>query len=250
MTIRVMAEIGTTGEFVRLPLTGTLSVDVAAAVGHEHPCDDTAACDIAVALENGYPLSAGYLLSGATETPLLDAVYQHYDADPYTSALVEMPEWYAYSCAHSRECESCGSHTYADDRWRIETCGYCGGAMAVTLRDLDTFTRAYLKTALWAETDPDTEEPLDNGHSIEDLSEEVLRIACEDCENFRRDVRADGWTLLNPDNAAHNFWLTRNGHGAGFWDGAYGSAGDPLTKISKAYGDCTLYVGDDGLIYS
>ena len=54
---------------------------------------------------------------------------------------------------------------------------------------------------------------------------------------------------------AHDFWLTRNGHGAGFWDRTYnndvdGKKGDKLTKIAEKFGGSTLYVGDDGKIYS
>lgn len=246
----ITAEIGATGEHATLPLAGNLADDVAAAVGLEHPCDDTTACDIAVALENGYPLTAGYLLSGATETPLLDAVYQHHDANPHDASEIEAPTWSAYFRAHTRCCESCSGHTFGDDRWRIAQCGHCHGAMTVTLRDLDAFTMAYAQTALWSSTNPDTEIPLDRDHSVEDLAEDTLREFCEDCENFRRELTEGGWTMLNPADVAHNFWLTRNGHGAGFWDGAYGSAGDPLTTMAKAYGDVDLYVGDDGLIYS
>jgi len=49
----------------------------------------------------------------------------------------------------------------------------------------------------------------------------------------------------------HDFWLTRNGHGAGFWDGDWDDeTGKRLTTISKKYVEIDLYVGDDGKIYS
>jgi len=52
------------------------------------------------------------------------------------------------------------------------------------------------------------------------------------------------------DRAGHDFWLTRNGHGAGFWDGDWpDDAGGRLTEASKKYGEFNLYVGDDGLIH-
>jgi hypothetical protein len=47
----------------------------------------------------------------------------------------------------------------------------------------------------------------------------------------------------------HDFWLTRNGHGAGFWDGELGDIGDRLTEASKAFGEVCLTVCDDGEIY-
>jgi hypothetical protein len=50
--------------------------------------------------------------------------------------------------------------------------------------------------------------------------------------------------------AGHDFWLTRNGHGAGFWDGEwYKEVGERLTKASKAFGEVNIYVGDGDLIY-
>jgi hypothetical protein len=48
--------------------------------------------------------------------------------------------------------------------------------------------------------------------------------------------------------AGHDFWLTRNGHGAGFWDRGLGELGDALTQAAKSFGQCDLYVTDDGAI--
>ena len=50
---------------------------------------------------------------------------------------------------------------------------------------------------------------------------------------------------MKPDD----FWLTRNGHGAGFWDRGLGSVGDELTKNAKPFGSVDAYVGDDGKVY-
>ena len=47
----------------------------------------------------------------------------------------------------------------------------------------------------------------------------------------------------------HDFWLTRNGHGAGFWAGDYGN-GEVLTEIAHAFGNVETYEGDDHLLYS
>jgi hypothetical protein len=51
---------------------------------------------------------------------------------------------------------------------------------------------------------------------------------------------------MEDDAIGHDFWLTRNGHGAGFWDRGLGELGDFLTKMSKPFGEATLYVSDDG----
>lgn len=49
--------------------------------------------------------------------------------------------------------------------------------------------------------------------------------------------------------AGHDFWLTRNGHGAGFWDRGLGELGERLTVASKTFGSVDLYLGDDELVY-
>lgn len=73
-----------------------------------------------------------------------------------------------------------------------------------------------------------------------------------DCRSFWRRfgcyVDATGGT---PEQAGHDFWLTRNEHGAGFWDGDWPEPyEDMLTKGAKCYGLFETYLGDDGLIHA
>lgn len=50
--------------------------------------------------------------------------------------------------------------------------------------------------------------------------------------------------------AGHDFWLTRNGHGAGFWDGDWPEPhASILTEASKTFGETDLYIGDDGKVH-
>jgi hypothetical protein len=37
--------------------------------------------------------------------------------------------------------------------------------------------------------------------------------------------------------AGHDFWLTRNGHGAGYWDRGLGALGERLSDAARAYGE-------------
>lgn len=114
---------------------------------------------------------------------------------------------------------------------------------------LDKFTRAYLECALWSSVDDDG-EPLDGLYSIDDLSDSAIATAIEDCSDFQQ---ANGGLLdLAGDDAqnGHDFWLTRNSHGAGFWDRGYGEIGTKLTDASHPYGSVNLYVGDDGMIHA
>jgi hypothetical protein len=43
--------------------------------------------------------------------------------------------------------------------------------------------------------------------------------------------------------------LTRNGHGAGFWDRGIGDRGDRLTAAAHAWGEFELVIGDDRKIH-
>lgn len=113
------------------------------------------------------------------------------------------------------------------------------------------FFKAYVETALWSSMDESNDaggHPLDRNYGPDDIAPRTIQKMKRDAMNFyRENKRLIG---SNATRAGHDFWLTRNGHGAGFWDGDWPSrAGDELTKASHAYGSFELYVGDDGLIY-
>lgn len=126
--------------------------------------------------------------------------------------------------------------------------------------DVDEFTEHYLIAALWSSNDESTPqggEPFDQNYDLDDIAVETLRQAKEDCEAFQRDNAEDlasvpgtgrEWSI-NAQNG-HDFWLTRNGHGAGFWDRGYGELGRRLTDAAHVWGTVDLYVGDDGRIYA
>jgi hypothetical protein len=54
---------------------------------------------------------------------------------------------------------------------------------------------------------------------------------------------------MDAEKAGHNFWLTREGHGSGFWDEDMDEVGERLTELSEKFGEGGLYVGDDGKVY-
>ena len=117
---------------------------------------------------------------------------------------------------------------------------------------MDTFTHAYIEAALWSSTDESDEqvgEPLDANYDFDDIAPETLASILDDCKAFQEAHAEDIGS--EPERAGHDFWLTRNGHGAGFWDGDWDEdIGQRLTDASDVYGSVDLYVGDDGLIYS
>lgn len=120
-------------------------------------------------------------------------------------------------------------------------------------RDVDDFTRGYIIAALWTE-----EEQLGADKSWTDLAPETLQAMIDDCAKFQRDnapllavaiYKQFGHT--NAEYAGQDFWLTRNGHGAGFWDGDLpDEIGDALHEACKQIGETWIYLGDDGRIYS
>ena len=115
---------------------------------------------------------------------------------------------------------------------------------------LDEFTRSYLNTALWSSTNDD-DEPLDANYGIDDIADEFIQSARIDCLKFQSD-NASILIRYDASQSGHDFWLTRNGHGAGFWDGDYEiepDDGDALTNASRSFEQIDLYIGDDGLIY-
>lgn len=103
--------------------------------------------------------------------------------------------------------------------------------------------------------------PMDENYSISDIAPEAMEKIIVDCAKFQSenaelliDAIAAG-VKCGPDfdeteRAGHDFWLTRNGHGCGFWDGDWQEPfGDKLTEAAKSFGECSLYVGDDGKLY-
>jgi len=114
---------------------------------------------------------------------------------------------------------------------------------------MDTFTSQYIETALWSSND-DNGVPLDSNFTVDKISPETLQTMIEDCREFQEknhEMIQDDLSL-----AGHDFWLTRNGHGVGFWEkGDWPDhVGKELTKSSKDFGEFNLEVGADGIIYN
>ena len=114
------------------------------------------------------------------------------------------------------------------------------------IKGLDAFTLAYITCALWSSTDSN-DEPLDKAYGFADLAESTLQTMIDECRRFQDE---NGQYFQDLGQAGHDLWLTRNHHGAGYWDRGYlDGIGDLLTDRAHAYGSCDLYVGDDGQIY-
>ena len=82
------------------------------------------------------------------------------------------------------------------------------------------------------------------------LTEAGSLISESTCLRNGRDL-GDGGVYSAHQLAGHDFWLTRCGHGVGFWeyDRWQTEAGEALTKLARAAGNVDIYLGDDGQIY-
>jgi hypothetical protein len=119
--------------------------------------------------------------------------------------------------------------------------------------------RDYLHAALWSSVD-DNDEPFDENYDLDDIADSTILQAYHDLKQMREladlvTIRwEEFWTI---ETFAHDFWLTRSGHGSGYWD-RYGhndededgyEIGQRLSEIARTFGNLDPVLGDDGRIY-
>jgi hypothetical protein len=101
----------------------------------------------------------------------------------------------------------------------------------------------YISCALWVTFDEPNELTADN------LSEVSKARAVIDVESFVNKM----WDKIQDIPASqlgHDLFLTRNRHGAGFWDRGLGEIGDELTEVAKGMGEIDVYLDEEyPLIY-
>lgn len=152
---------------------------------------------------------------------------------------------------------------------------------APDFQKLDGFTRGYIEALFFTECEPgtvqakanlypgargvwnpETESSLPGDVGYYDFAPEAFAKIIADCTQFQtahadlleRAYEARGYS---DEYAGHDFWLTRNGHGAGFWDRGLGEVGDALSafcgwearNLENSFGEVDAYLGDDGHIY-
>ena len=118
----------------------------------------------------------------------------------------------------------------------------------------DDFINAYIEAALWSSVDYESGEPFDNLDL--ELDAASRKKMADDCHKFiaymyDHDLTDSCLTRYSVwEKAGHDFWLTRNGHGAGFWETSdwEESAGELLTAFSHVFPACHLFVDDNKVI--
>ncbi len=120
---------------------------------------------------------------------------------------------------------------------------------------LSEFETGYVTAMLWSSfnygKDPEGEYdvPLDDTHGIFDLSSEALATVRADCAAFLTRANTVDLGVAVMSQHGHDFWLTRCGHGAGFWDRGYpGKTGDRLSTLAQSFGEAYPSVDDTGKV--
>lgn len=124
-------------------------------------------------------------------------------------------------------------------------------------RHFSEFFAAYVGAALWSsytESEPNGGETMDQDYDVDDIAAEAYEAMRFDCLRF--------WMVAGPlifqlsdtpsivSSAGHDLWLTRNRHGAGYWDGDWPNwLSDRLTPLARSLGEVHLVVGDDTKIH-
>lgn len=105
------------------------------------------------------------------------------------------------------------------------------------MKNKDIILKHYLVAALWT-------AELDN-RTIDEVSPSSLERATKDVDSF---VDKAGSLLndIDEEQIGHDFWLSRNGHGAGFFDRELGEIGDKLQEISRNFKEINVF--DEGKI--
>ncbi len=107
----------------------------------------------------------------------------------------------------------------------------------------------YLRAELFIGMDEEGRS-LDDNYTIADIDPATVAAMVTDWRRFLE----ENHELIgdNENEAAHDFALSRNSHGAGYFDDngdLYNGNGPILQKQAQRHGEYSLYVGDDGKLH-
>lgn len=120
--------------------------------------------------------------------------------------------------------------------------------------EFDRLVDGFITTLLWSEreiSDDGSEGESFEGYDVSDIVKAGIVEIYSECLEFFKEANGIVFDMIEHGTSGfrgepwsqvgHDFCLTRNGHGAGFWDGHWGEAGRALTDLSKPYGTIGLY---------
>jgi len=132
-------------------------------------------------------------------------------------------------------------------------------ATAFTEDELEDAVEGYLECAGWLVNDHElaTDEEREQGYEGDHREGPFTQDAYE---SARGALTEFVWALDDPDDVraylhaaetegrplagvlGHDLWLTRNGHGAGFWDRGLGELGERLSEAARSLGEAYAFV--------
>jgi hypothetical protein len=128
------------------------------------------------------------------------------------------------------------------------------------IHEIEFESDAWRAAAEWIGAGRQDDTPLDRDFSVTDFSPAGLARALADCEKFLS-VNAATLALaieggeINCQRheemslAGSDFWLTRNHHGAGFWESDWPEwAGRALTESAHGFGELSAYIDENGQV--
>ena len=121
--------------------------------------------------------------------------------------------------------------------------------------ELSEIVRSELDSLLWSSVD-EQEENMDKHYTSDDATVELhARLWDELSKLLGENISTKLYYALTaykerfgqdtPNQFGHDLALTRNHHGAGFWDRGLGVAGDVLTEWAQSLGELHLFHGND-----
>lgn len=128
------------------------------------------------------------------------------------------------------------------------------GGKEILFSKLPAFVRGYIEAAFFTDSGSDDDGTMKDA-TFADMPPTVVALAVYDCEEFQ-DANSEALAVylqtMNEEHAGHDFWLSRNGHGSGFFDRTDKvprEICDKLQEACRATRETGLYRGDDGRVY-
>lgn len=112
--------------------------------------------------------------------------------------------------------------------------------------DIEDILDGYIQCALWI-------EEFDDKYSFDDVDDKTLNFARKEIGDFLDQLEEEEildvlQSEIDNSQIGHDFWLTRNGHGAGFWDRDLEDVGKIASKVSEKFQNRYVYE-QNGKIY-
>lgn len=130
--------------------------------------------------------------------------------------------------------------------------GYMVAGGKISDERIEEALRQYAETALWSSANPDKDEEfLDNNYDVKDIATSTMESFRSDVKKFyEENISAINKSGLDDGQIGHDFWLTKNHHGAGFFDRSLDDDVEKqLMDASHKFGENLLVVGDDKKIH-